>query len=38
VTKPKERPPEPDDELEDDEDEAEYFQETPLFDAEDVGR
>jgi hypothetical protein len=38
ATKPKERPPEPDDELEDDEDEAKYFQETPLFDPEEIGR
>jgi len=39
ITKPKARPPETDEDLEDDDEvEAEYFEETPLYDPEDVGR
>jgi len=38
MTKPKQAPPETDEDLEDDEDEMKYDDEQPLYDPEDVGR
>jgi len=38
MMKPKQGPPETDEELEDDEDEMDYDDEEPLYDPEDIGR